>query len=286
MGFETIIGNLLSLGAFLKSSPDKVGELRATVNGLKQELSRYSPGGSEEGFVGAMDKLLTFMRSYPDKEAFAKFSAEPDFIRFREFFSPYILRLAWDMEDRTFDEMMSRRLEKGQLLRDIMGNHTRGAYMRISDALNLADLSKANNYVMLGCGKVPSSIFYVHDHTDIKDIVGVDNLPEAVEKAQALVGHHGLSRISIVQADAREFDLSRFDVIYWGHFCTPRRSIMDNIIATARKDSIIILRDPFHTGLLGTESVLPYLDRRLQVCSQSEEYTGRFMLKHYLLKLR
>ncbi len=262
-----------------------LAQLKKQVEYHRQQLSRFSPDGSEEGFASAMDGFLEFIHTYPHRDVYLDFERSPQFIQYQQFFLPYMLRLAWQMEDLTFADMISQDLDSEQKLGDIHAIHTKHSYARIEDAVNLADLSNCQSYVMLGCGKVPSSMFYVHDWTDIPRIVGVDNNEEAVIKATQICRKFGLDRISIEQADAGSFDLSSFDAIYWGQFCTPRKKVMENIIKTAKKNCKIILREPFHTGTLGTESILPSLDPRLEICGESEDLIGRFMLKHYILRL-
>ncbi|MGH9550309.1 MAG: hypothetical protein ACRD3W_13085, partial [Terriglobales bacterium] len=178
-------------------------------------------------------------------------------------------------------------LKPGQKLGDILGTHSWDAYSRMADVLKLVDFSSCKSYIIAGCGKLPASLFYLHDFTNVPRLVGIDNDRAAFEGACEIVNHFGLQdRIEIRHADGADFDYSEFDVIYWGPFANPRLKVMESLLATAKKDSVIILRDPFHTGTLSNDRVLESLDARFEVCSVSSEHPGRFMLKHYILKLR
>lgn len=280
------IFNFISSLADDKSKSKQLSQLTKKLNWHKKSLSLYSPEGSEVGFVAAMDQFLEFISTYDDVSTYAAFEKAQNFAQYQTFFSPYFLRLAWEMEEKTYDLMMASRLEPGQKLKDIMGDTTKNVYCRISDTFKLIDFSNCHKFALLGCGKVPVSLFSLHDQTEIPSLVGIDNLPEAVGKANILVDKFSLNRISIIRDDASTLDMSAFDVIYWGQFAAPRKAIMENILATAGKNCTIILRDPFLTGTLGFESVMPYLDKGFKICAQSEEQPGRFMLKHYILRLK
>jgi SAM-dependent methyltransferase len=235
--------------------------------------------------MAAAQALLDFMHAYEDEAAYAEFEKCSDFTSYYEFFSPRVLRFAWAMEDRTFDEMMSKKLAADQKLGDILGPHSWDAYSRMADVLNLVEFSSSCRYVIAGCGKLPASLFYLHDWTAADCLVGIDNDVKAVESARKIVAHFGLNRIQIDHADGIDFDYSSFDIIYWGPFANPRLKVMERILSTAKRDSIIILRDPFHTGTLANKGVLAELDPRFEICKVSDAHPGRFMLKHYILRL-
>lgn len=138
---------------------------------------------------------------------------------------------------------------------------------------------------MTGCGKLPACLFFMYDRTSIPDLLGIDTDAGAVTMARELVEKWGMSRIHIEQGNAAEISYAPHDTIYWDPFAAPRREIMNRILETARPDATIILREPFGTGTLLMEPVMPYLDPRFVVTGESEGFPGRFMLKHYILRL-
>lgn len=252
----------------------------------RQRLEKFSLDYCGPDLVEAAQGLLNFMHEFEDQEAYAEFERGPKFLDYHNCFAPRVLRFAWAMEDRTFQEMMALDLRPSQKLGDILGPHSWDAYSRMADVLKLVDFSACKKYVIAGCGKLPASLFYLHDWTDVPHLVGIDNDQEAVVCAKRIVEHFNLSRITIEQADAVDFDYGEFDVIYWGPFANPRSKVMQRLLSTAKPESIIILRDPFFTGTLANEGILSSLDPAFEICKESGEHPGRFMLKHYVLKLR
>ncbi len=272
--------SLSSPASFDGSNP--LAALIAQLDLLKEECSTEN----ETAFISAVHQFLTFIRTYKDKKTFADFERSSLFLSYQRFFQPVVLRFTWLMEEKTFAYMIGRTLAGEQKLGDILGPHTRGAYERVSDLLQLVDFSRCESYAMMGCGKVPASLFYLHDWTSIPSLTGIERDPQALTMASQLVNSFELERIKIVEGDAANFDYGAFDVINWDPFATPRLAIMEQLAATARPDAVIILRDPFLTGTLAMESMLGLLDSRFHICAESEAYPGRFMLKHYILKKR
>jgi hypothetical protein len=156
----------------------------------------------------------------------------------------------------------------------------------MEDAVKLMDFSTCRRLVVMGCGRAPCSLFYLHDWTDVECLVGIDRDRPSLEMAQQLVDGFGLRRVRIVEADACELDYGEFDVIYWGPFAMPRRKVMARVVETARLDSVVILRDPFFTGTLLFEPMAASLNPRLAICAESAAFPGRFILKHYVLRFK
>jgi hypothetical protein len=239
----------------------------------------------DPGFTVAMEDFLGFISRYEDKDAYTAFETGGPIQEFRSFFAPCVLRFAWTMEGRTYAELASK-MRPGAKVGPHLGPSTWGSYARMEDAVKLVDLSTCRRLVVMGSGRAPCSLFYLHDWTDVPCLVGIDRDQESLAMSRQLVEGFGLDRVRIVEADAAELDYSEFEVIYWGPFAQPRRKIMERLLATAGPASVVILRDPFLTGTLLFEPIAASLDPRLVICVESVGYPGRFMLKHYVLRLK
>ena len=279
----------------VKSAPAKSESLKKRVKwllnsleDLKQRIEPPLESGDTEKFVAAMSDYLAFTSTYDDEVAYDTFELGPAFPEYHKFFLRATLELAWRMEEQAFSELMAASLEPWQKMKDVISTCVRGAYTRMEELPSLVDFLQFRSIVMLGCGKVPSGLFYLYDQTPVPAIVGIDNLPEAVSDSNALLRKFNLDRVRVIEADATKLDYSYFDAIYFGPFAAPRMEVMKRIRATARANATIILRDPIHTGSLGLEKVLPFMEPAFSLIKSGDpqKYRGRFMLRHHVLKLR
>jgi hypothetical protein len=263
----------------------RVLHFQSRLEVFREQLARCPGNEGDPGFLATMEEFLRFIGSYEDKAAYAAFETTAPFVQFRAFIAPCILRFTLAMESRTFAELASKMMPARQKVGSHLGGSTWGSYARMEDALKLVDFSTCRRFVMMGCGRAPCSLFYLHDWTDIECLVGIDRDPHSLGMARQLVDGLGLPRIRIVEADACDLDYAEFDIIYWDPFALPRRKVMERIVETARSDSVVILRDPFFTGTLLFEPMARSLGR-LAICGESAAFPGRFMLKHYVLRFK
>ncbi len=231
----------------------RVKWLLTGLDALKQRIEPALESGDTQKFVEGMNDYLAFISTYNDGVAYDTFEIGPAFSEYHEFFLRATLELAWRMEEQAFAEIMEASLEPWQKMKDVVSTCVRGAYTRMEELPSLVDFSQFRSIVMLGCGKVPSGLFYLYDQTPIPAIVGIDNLPQASGRLNALLRKFNLDRVRVIEADAATLDYSYFDAIYFGPFAAPRKDVMKRIRATARPNATVILRDPILTGSLGLE---------------------------------
>lgn len=264
----------------------RVARFQACLEAFRERLAHCPTKEDDPGFLATMEEFLRFIGSYDDKAAYAAFETTGPLLEFRSFFAPCVLRFTWVMESRTFAELASKMTRGSQKVGSRLDRSTWGSYARMEDAVRLVDFSTCRRLVVMGCGRAPCSLFYLHDWTDVECLVGIDRDRQSLELAQQLVDGFGLRRVRIIEADACDLDYAEFDVIYWGPFAMPRRKVMERVVATARPDSVVILRDPFFTGTLLFEPMAGSLNPRLTICADSATFPGRFVLKHYVLRLK
>jgi hypothetical protein len=204
-----------------------------------------------------------------------------------------MLRFTWEMEERTYAQLMasaqsavdlSTRTTPAPKLGERLGDNTWGAYARMGKTLELFDCSKCRRFLMVGCGPVPDSLFYLHDWTAVPALIGVDNDTAALVKARQLVAAFVLDRIHIEDGDACDLDYAGYDVVCCSAFLTPRAPIMQRIANTASAGTLVIVRDPVLTGTLLFESVVALLPARFEVRARSADVRTRFMLAYYVLR--
>lgn len=271
-----------------ESLKKRVKWLVAHIEEFKERLEPSMDSGNTEEFVSTMNNFLAFISAYSDTVAYNAYELGPAYPESLKFFHKACLELAWRMEEKAFVEIAEAELQPGRPLKEVVSQCIAGSYFRMEELSDLVDFSQTRSIVVLGCGKVPASLFYLQDQTRVPAIVGIDNVQEAVDCSNALVSKLNLDRVRIVKADATTFDYSFFDAIYFGPFASPRADVLKQIRSTARPNATIILREPHHTGSLAFERVLPYMQSSFDLikAGDAKKYLGRFMLRHFVLKMR
>ncbi|HNB24648.1 MAG TPA: class I SAM-dependent methyltransferase [Candidatus Melainabacteria bacterium] len=271
-----------------ESLKKRVKWLLAHLEEFKQRLEPALDTGNTEEFVLVMQNYLAFIAAYTDTVAYDAFELGPAYPEYLKFFHRASLEFAWRMEEKAFSEIVEAELQPWQRMKEVVSECIAGSYARMEELPSLVDFSQIRSIVVLGCGKVPASLFYLQDQTNVPAIVGIDNLQEAVDCANALVSRFKLDRVRVLNADASKLDYSFFDAIYFGPFATPRIEVMKQIRSTARPNATIILREPQFTGTLAFERVLPYMQPAFNLLKAGDpkKYLGRFMMRHYVLRPR
>ena len=273
-------GNVLVRGS-LRPLAERV----ALLHGRLEEFRERLAAADTPGFLLTMREFLEFVRLYDDRDAYAAFERTPHLAQFRSFLAPRVLRFVWAMEDLAFDELMAKRGQRGGRVGPLLGANAWGAYARMGEILELFDIESCRRFLMVGCGPLPDSLFHLHDWTGVEDLVGIERDPRALRRARQLVDAFELHRIRILDAEVCDVDYAGFDAICCSAFVTPRHPIMQRIAATARPGAVVILRDPVFTGTLLFEDVVRSLDPRFEIHAESGAALGRFMLKHYVLRI-
>jgi predicted O-methyltransferase YrrM len=264
----------------------RVALLQSRLEAFREQLAAFPAEGEDPGFLTGMEDLLAFIGAYEDTDAYAAFEKGGPLPEFRACFARHLLRFTWAMEGRTYAELLASIPAASAKAGPRLAHLKWQAYTKMEETLKLVDFASCRRVLVIGSGRVPASLLYLHDWTDVEDLVGVDRDPQSVAMARQLVDRLGMRRIRLVEADACDLDYGEFDVIYLGPFAMPRRKIMARVVETARSDAVVILRDPFFTGTLLFEPVAGSLDSRLAICAESAGFPGRFRLKHYVLRFK
>ena len=139
------------------------------------------------------------------------------------------------------------------------------AYDRIGDAVANVDFSRCRRLVMVGCGWRPITMFHLHDHTSVTEIIGLDIVPDAVKTATALTAKLGYDRMRAELCDGGSYDYSGVQRVYIASMVAGKAAVFARILETAPEDVQIVLWDLVSLGRLMIESAERHLDPRLEV---------------------
>lgn len=232
-----------------------------------------------------MARFLELVRTLDDREAFAELQRSGAVDAYRAFFAPHMLAFTAAAEDLVRARLLAAGADRraiGPLLR----SNPWGAYRGTEETAAALDLSACRSLVMIGCGSLPDTLLYLHEHTEIETLVGIERDPRAADHARELAENLGCDRIEIAAGDGIEADYAGFDVICPSVFARPRLEIVERIAGTASAHAQVILRDPTFTGKLLFEGVLGSLPDRLEVRAEARSRPGRLMLNRHVLGLR
>jgi hypothetical protein len=235
--------------------------------------------------VDAVEALLASLRAWRDSEALEQLAAGGELAGWRAFLAPYVLRYTAWTERRTRERLL-REGSGGAGLGARLAAERYGAYARVADGLRLLDTSRCRSAVMVGCGPLPDTLVHLYEHTPAARLIGLDHDREAVTLASEFVAATGLNdRVSIEHGDALAHDYGAADLVVVSVFATPRRAVVGRIAATGRSGAAVLLREPFRTGALLFEPVLPDLPAGLRLTATAPRRDGPFMLDYHALTL-
>jgi hypothetical protein len=252
-------------------------ELDSRVARLRASLDHHLESDAEE--------LFEFVRTYGDRGAYRELERTGAVGDYRATFAPRVFEFVGETERRATEDLLAGPVSlEGRLQR--LRSNPWGAYAGMEQALSGADLSRCRSAAMVGCGPLPDSLVYLHERTSIPTVVGYDRDPAALRAARTLAARLGLERVEFADADGRELDYGRFELICPSVFARPRLAIFERIAETATPEAIVLLREPVFTGTLLFEPVLASLPARFEVRAKPRSGPGRLMLRRWLLGLR
>jgi hypothetical protein len=138
-------------------------------------------------------------------------------------------------------------------------------YHRVRDMFERVDFGTCRRFVMVGCGRLPVTMFHVHDRTETTRIVGLDIVPEAVDTARAIAARFGYTRLEAELCDGRSYDYGETQIIFITNMISSKAAVLSRIAETAPRDVQVIVRDPYSLRHLWSESSEHSLDPRLEI---------------------
>jgi hypothetical protein len=138
-------------------------------------------------------------------------------------------------------------------------------YNRVNDMFNNVDFRGCRRFVMVGCGRYPSTILRVHDMTDIPEIIGLDIVPEAVDMVRDLARHFHLRRVHAEVSDGCAFDFADAQIVFVANMVTPKSGVVSSIAETAPREVQVVVREPYSLGKLWSDAIAGDHDPRFEI---------------------
>ena len=138
-------------------------------------------------------------------------------------------------------------------------------YNRVREMFDRVDFSGCRQFVMVGCGRLPVTMFHVHDRTESTDIVGLDVVPEAVDTAREIAARFGYARVGTELCEGQAYDYRDAQIVFITNMISSKAAVLSRIAETAPPEVRIIVREPYSLRRLWSESGERSLDPRLEI---------------------
>ena len=161
--------------------------------------------------------------------------------------------------------LLQQSLDGSVSFREVASPPVLRTYNRVREMFERVDFSGCRRFVMVGCGRVPVTMFHVHDRTESAGIVGLDVVPEAVDTARAIAARFGYTRVSAELCDGKEYDYGQAQIVFITNMIASKAAVLSRIAETAPPDVRIIVREPYSLRRLWSESGERSLDSRLEI---------------------
>ncbi len=168
-------------------------------------------------------------------------------------FNAYVVRL----ETADTRKLLETEIEAPASFRSLATPNAMGMLNRLADLAAHVAKPGMQRIVMVGCGWRPVTMFYLHETTDAREIIGLDVVPDAVDSAAALARKLGYDRMRTELCDGASFDYAGADLVYVASMVSPKRAVIARILETAPEDVRIVLWEPISLGRLWLESSFP-----------------------------
>jgi hypothetical protein len=263
----------------------RVARLRATLDRHRASLSDHASRAGAALPDPALDELLGLIRSFDDREAFAVLERDGTVASHRACFGPRMLAFTAAIEDRVRAELLALGRDRSAIAARLRANPW-GAYRGTEETVAAIDLSTCRRLAMIGCGPLPDTLLFLHEHTAVEVLIGIEQDRRAAAQARTLVDRLGLDRIEILERDGARADYAGFDVVFVSVFAQPREEVIARVADSAGPGALVILRDPVFTGGLLFESVLDRLPERLELRALTRSRPGSLMLARYVFAVK
>ena len=138
-------------------------------------------------------------------------------------------------------------------------------YNRVREMFERVDFRACRRFVMVGCGRLPVTMFHVHDRTETSEIIGLDIVPDAIETAREIAARFGYARIGAELCDGQAHDYGQAQILFITNMIASKAAVLSRIAETGPPDVRIIVREPYSLRRLWSESGERSLDPRLEI---------------------
>ena len=112
----------------------------------------------------------------------------------------------------------------------------------IENEIILADISKNDKVLHIGCGPIPATSILLTKKSGVQ-VIGIDKNLRSVNQARLCVSKTDVSdKIKITHGDARSYPIGDYDIIIISQGIKPIKEILEHISKSMKNDAHVIFR--------------------------------------------
>jgi len=235
-----------------------------------ERLLRSADDGTADAIVNEICHLAAEMG---DRAAEALLEQHPDLFELTKPLAQARLRSLHAIEVAEVEHLFEQRFEKPVSFAEVASAYGVEIYRHLGDMFDLVDFRDCRRVVMVGCGRVPYTSFYIHDHADVPEIVGIDTDADAVEVANELAAWLGYPRFRAKVGDGCSYDYSQVQVVFATSYVCGKAAMLSRIADTAPENVQIAAREPYSLARLWAESYRIDSEPRLELVARGSGWS-------------
>lgn len=228
----------------------------------KMVLSDYTKNDDNNAFLEQMDKFREFLKdacklSSGYLHLYSQFREQEIFYEYKDFFmicESYHERLIeiHEKENIVISNNNFTSIEKYLSL-----DYNKRFYQDILNEFNKLDkyMKVGNNFIMVGCGSFPITLFTVCEKYKHLNITGIDSSHEAIINAKELKNKLLYKNVVFEIIDGINYNYRDNDTIFIANLVIPKTKVLKRIAMTCKSGTKIFLRVPIMYGSLLSEDV-------------------------------
>jgi hypothetical protein len=231
-----------------------------------------------------IDDLCTLAHEMGDETAEALLDADPTLNRHVPGLTRAFYRRVVRKEIAEAKRLLQQPRDSHVAFTDVASPAVLRTYNRVREMFERVDFGACRCFVMVGCGRVPVTMFHVHERTETTQIVGLDIVPEAVDTAREIAARFGYARVVAELCNGQAYDYGRAQVIFITNMISAKAAVLTRIAESAPADVLVVVREPYSLRRLWSESGERSLDPRLEIVGKGS--TNRTLSRDVYLKRR
>lgn len=237
-------------------------DLKEEIELYKMVLSDNIKSDDNDSFIKSMNQFREFLKnacklSTGYLQLYNQFKDDEGFYEYKDFF----------MFCESFHERLIEIHEKQHIINTnnnfssikeyLSLEYNKKFYQDISNEFNELDkyMKNCKNFVMVGCGSFPITLFSVCEKYNNICITGIDSSPEAIINAKELKTKLSYKSVIFEIIDGINYNYKNNDTIFIANLVIPKTKVLKRIAMTCKSGTKVLLRVPVMYGSLLSEDI-------------------------------
>lgn len=204
----------------------------------------------EDEFLAMHEEFVSWLANL-EESSLEELEQQDYLAQHQEFFTACQRRYLAVKERQEVNSLLEKsKTVKKSVGASLMSGFGINTYERVEDLCHMVDFSDCQRCVMVGCGALPATLFYLYDRYPKLEYIGIDIDPVALATAKEAMSLLGIEKICLVEADGSQFDYVDAGFVYIANQVSPKSLVLERIAATADETVQVVMRDPTRRGKL------------------------------------